>query len=248
MNHIDLMTLKEHFKGVNLVTLLEIKAYLINGDPSITDNAVRKIIFRLKDKGHITSIKRGVYTFISKPEFIPEADQLIQKIYNTFKQKYPLIPCCIWSTQWLHQFMDLQPFQFFYVFETEKDLLEPTFFYFKEQNLNAYLKPDRYLSEKYMAESYEPMVIKLLNTRSPLVKGSGPPMASLEKLLVDIFCDRDIFFFYQGNELINIFKNSFKTFHINQSVLFNYADRRKQKIKMIDFLKNQVEIPLIILQ
>lgn len=242
-----LATVLDHFKESDQFSHEEVKEFLVDGNPSITDNAVRKIIFRLKEKGLVTAIKRGVYTLKSKPEFIPETDQIIQNIFNIFKEKYPLIPCCMWSTQWLHQFMTFQPFQFFYVFETEKDILEPTFFYFKEQNLNVFLKPDRSLSEKYMADSLEPIVIKLLNTRSPLVKGSEPPIATLEKLLVDIFCDREIFFFYQGNELINIFKNSFKAFHINQSVLLNYADRRKQKIKMIAFLKNQVEIPLLIL-
>lgn len=233
--------LQEYFRGVDLVNLEEIKAYLVKKNPNITDIAVGKVIYRLKKKGLLVSVRSGVYSFKSKPVFLPEPDKFMLKIYALFKEKYPVIPSCIWSTQWLHQFMNLQPFQSIYVFETERDLLESAFFLLKENNFNAFLKPDQNLAEKYMAESQEPIIVKLITTRSPIIQSEKLHVASIEKILVDVFCDSDIFFFYQGNELRNIFNNAFRSFHINYSKLLNYAERRKQKEKIVHFLKTQIE-------
>ena len=241
MNAENIVALQEHFRGVDMVTLDNIKSYLGKNNTFITDVTLRKAIYKLKQKGLIISIKRGVYSFKSKTVFLPSPDKNMFKIYDLFKEKYPLISCCIWSTQWLHQFMNLQPFQYIYVFETEKNLLEPTFFLFKENNINAFLKPDQNLAEKYMAESQEPVVVKLITTRSTVIRSGKMDMASIEKILVDVFCDLDIFFFYQGNELRNIYNNVFRSFHINYSKLLNYAERRKQKEKIVHYLKTQIE-------
>jgi len=241
MNKNKAKAFQEHFRGVDTVTLEDIKSYFRTSHPEISDVNVRKIVFRFNEKGLIATLKRGVYTVETKSLFRPVPDKFMKKIHKLYAGRYHDIHYCLWTTQWLHQFMNLQPFQFIYVFETEKDLLEPTFFLFKENNINVFLKPDQNLAEKYMAESQDPLVVKLITTRSPIIQSDKMNIASIEKILVDVFCDSDIFFFYQGNELRNIFNNTFRSFHINYSKLLNYAERRKQKEKIVHYLKSQIE-------
>jgi len=237
--------LLEHFKDSDVITRSDITTFYIShfdeADSNRLDARVSKLIYRLKSKGLLLSLKSGVYKIETKNNFLPAKDKLIQKLDTAFSKQYPDIFYCVWSTQSLHQFMNLQPFRHFYVFETEKDLLESAFYLFKEKNINAYLNPDKEITEKYISESKNAVVIKKITSRSPLIETSKLKTPMLEKILVDVFCDSDIFFFYQGNELKNIFDISFKNYHINYSKLLNYAERRKQKAKIIKYLKEHIQ-------
>ena len=241
MNKEKLELFKEHFMGIDLITLDDIRAYCCYGNPNINDVAVRKDIYNLKKNGIIISLKRGIYKIAFKPLFRPVPDSHIKRIHKLFTNMYPDLSYCIWSTQWLHQFMNLQPLKHFYVIETEKDILESVYFLLKENKINAFLKPDKNMAEKYMAESELPVIIKLMTSRSPVIQLGGIKAPTLEKILIDVFSDSDVFFFYQGNELWNIFNNALRYFLIDYSKLLNYADRRKQKNKIISYLKTNFE-------
>ncbi len=49
--------------------------------------------------------------------------------------------------------------------------------------------------------------------------------ASLEKIMVDIFCDQE-FSFLQGAELFTIYKNAFDKYTINRTKLLRYVSRK----------------------
>jgi hypothetical protein len=232
---------KKYFKNVAIITLADIKGYLNSDQPGISDAGVRKEIYYLRKKDIISPVKRGVYKIGSKPVFHPDFDNQLLKINDLFIQKYPGIAYCVWSTQSLHQFMNIQPFKQIYVIETEKDILEAVFFMFKDNGINSFLKPDRNIAVNYMAESEDPLVIKAIISRSPIIRIKNMHSPSIEKILVDVFCDQDIFFYYQGNELLNIFENVSRHYQINFSRLLNYADRRKQKSEIINYLKTNIE-------
>ncbi len=241
MNKDTAILFKEHFNEATTIALDEIRAYFRRIDPDITDTNIRKVVYRLKEKGVIISLKRGVYKLVDKPLFVYDIDNYIRKIHKIFVTKFSGISYCIWSSQWLHQFMNLQPFNHFYIIESEKDILDDLFYLLKDNNTNAFLKPDKDLSERYMLESDKSIAVKLLPSRSPTVEEEEIEVPSIEKMLIDTYCDSDIFFFYQGNELRNIFNNAFRNFHIDYSKLLNYADRRKQKNKIIQYLKSNIE-------
>lgn len=235
----------DYFKDADIITRSDIRAFYTThfdaGDNSTLDARISKLIYRLKSKGLLLSLKSGLYKIETKKLFLPTKDILIQKIHNTFKKQYPEISYCVWSTQSLHQFMNLQPFKHFYVFETEKDMLDSAFYLFKENKINAYLNPDKEITDKYISESKNAVIIKQMTSRSPLIESLKLKTPMLEKMLVDVFCDSNIFFFYQGNEMKNIFENAFKNYHIDYSKLLNYADRRKQKAKIILYLKDNIK-------
>jgi hypothetical protein len=234
----------EFFKGADVITKSDIKASYIAHynvtDSDHLDARISKLIYRLRSKGRLISIKSGLYKIETKKTFLPAKDILIQKIHNLFKKRYPEISYCIWSTQCLHQFMNLQPFRHFYVFETEKDMLDSAFYLFKENNIDAYINPGKEITDKYILNRKNAVVIKQITSRSPLIESLRLKTPMLEKILVDVFFESDIFFFYQGNELKNIFEFAFKNYHINYSKLLNYADRRKQKTKIIQYLKENI--------
>ena len=78
-----------------------------------------------------------------------------------------------------------------------------------------------------------PIIIKNLVTESPLCEQKGLHIPTLEKLLVDMYCDSD-FYYLQGEEYWRIMHNAHQ-YVINTSKMFRYASRRNalQEIKRI---------------
>ena len=81
--------------------------------------------------------------------------------------------------------------------------------------------------QRYMYNVENPIVIKRLVSRSPLVRNDGILHPALEKVLVDICSDRTLFDFVQGTELGNIYAYALRSYVVNITKLLNYADRRK---------------------
>lgn len=233
--------IRTFFKDASVVSKDDLNNYFRDQKLNLTDSALRKRIYLLKNAGIITSVKSGYYTVEQDPVFSPLPDNTILKIVRLFSSRYNYnIDYCIWSSGWVHDFMIHQPFKYLYLFETEKDVLEEVFFLFKDNNLNAFLQPDKSTLTKYALESKNPVVILPLVSRSPDIEIKKIKYPVLEKILVDMFFDSNTFFYYQGQELINIFTEAFKTYHIDYSKLLNYAERRKQKTKLIEFLETNI--------
>ncbi len=130
-----------------------------------------------------------------------------------------------------------QPFTFFYIFETEKDMLQTSFELFKDNNITAFLDPDRSMMVDYVGGNKKTLIIKLLNARSPKITIHNNQVPAIEKILTDIYCDRDVFYFYHGEELKYIFENAINKYNINFSSLLNYADVRERKSEITNYLK-----------
>lgn len=228
--------LRKEFEGVNTVTKDDIYTFSQRHGLSLSDGAVRKRIHTLKSKGIIIDVKRGVYSFNVKAKYNPRPDYFINKARRLFTDQYPEIDYCIWSSAWLHEFMLHQPFSYFYIFETEKDMLQTAFELFKDNNIKTYLEPDKEMMLDYVGENKNALIIKLLNARSPKIKIQNNKVPALEKILTDAFCDKEIFYFYQGEEMRTIFETAISKYNINFSSLLRYADVRERKTDIKDYL------------
>lgn len=60
-------------------------------------------------------------------------------------------------------------------------------------------------------------------------KVKGVRTITIEKLLVDIFCDEIIFAGQQGKEMQTIFRSAFEKYSINENKMLRYSDRRNKK-------------------
>jgi len=153
----------------------------------------------------------------------------------------------LWETSLLHEFMLLQPGQNFTILEIEKDACESAFnFLSQEYPGRIFLAPDRSIMERYVLPQPDSILVFRLVTESPGRDVKGIPFPRLEKVLVDIFVEDDIFYFLQGEELVRIFENAFSSYWISERTLFRYARRRKasQKLRQFIFERAKVELSL----
>ncbi len=65
---------------------------------------------------------------------------------------------------------------------------------------------------------------------------------TIEKMIVDLYCEKKIFNAFQGSELINIVNNAYRRYSIDFTKLISYAKRRRKEVDLIDFLGQQTDI------
>ncbi|MFA5418207.1 MAG: DUF6577 family protein [Bacteroidales bacterium] len=234
---IDIATV---FKGRATVTKDELTAYIQRSEGSINELSIRQRISRYKKAGLIISVRKAVYAFSNKPVYKHPEDKFITKLSQLFSGQYPGINYCIWSSAWLYDFTVHQPAQFFYIFETEPDMVETSFNLLKDHGYKAFINPDEQTIQLYVMGEKNALIIRSLISRSPLVKKKSIPLPSLEKMLVDAFIDKKQFYFIQGKEMQNIYKFSFSKYSIQLSSLLNYAKRRGLGSEITNFLMEHV--------
>ena len=81
-------------------------------------------------------------------------------------------------------------------------------------------------------------------TRAPIQKIKNKktvvPIATLEKIMVDLFADENLLHFYQGSEMVNIYEKIIDRYSINFTKLFSYAKRRKKEQEIKQFIGNNI--------
>ncbi len=129
-----------------------------------------------------------------------------------------------------------QPGRFYQLVETEKDATESIFYFLKESEKDVFLRPSEETLNQYAIDKKEITIVTHLVTEAPVQTIDNVPTATLEKILVDVFCDNILFGAQQGRELKNIFSNTFEKYIVDEPKLLRYAARRKRKEDLQKFI------------
>ena len=189
---------------------------------------IRKVLMRLVDSGKLVRPSRGVYLKPDKGVFRPQVNRDVREIYQTLKSKYPFTKICVYEGPWISPLLHhIASNQTIYV-EVEKDASEFVFDNLKAGGVKAFYKPDQDMVYRYINLDERNVFVKNLVSESPLQKIEGILVSTLEKILVDIYCDQD-FSYLQGSEYERIAENAMTIFNINKTKLLRYAKRRGVK-------------------
>ncbi len=208
-------------------------------DPNVITTTVNWRIHNLVQKGVLARIGRGRFILGEGRNYIPEVRDEIKLLHNKLKKNFPYLNMCLWSTSVFNEFMIHQPGRFYLLVEVEKDAIESVFYFMKEKKYHVFIKPSRELFMHYMLDEKESWIVKSLVSEAPIQYLSGFPTTTIEKMLVDIFCDDITFDAQQGSEMKTIFKEAFEKYTISDSKMLRYADRRRKKKELDEYL-NQV--------
>lgn len=230
------------FFGNNPFTSNELYSFYEKNDPKLNRNTFRWRIHKLKNDGVIISLKRGVYTIKGKKDFEFVVSRKLENLFSRVQKRFPYVDMCIWETSLLNNFMVHQVFSSNIILEIDKDAAPAIFAFLQESYREVYLNPGKYEVETYITAGQSNIIIKNLTVTSPLRKIQDIIIPSIEKIMVDLFVDDELFAAYQGAELQNIYQELFGTFNINQSTLRQYAHKRHVKDKLISFLKEETNI------
>lgn len=216
--------------------------FYANDEPDLKKTTFRWRVYALKNDGVIIPLKKGVYTTMRKKDFEPVIDMKLVSLYVKVKNQFPYTDMAIWQTSWLNKYTVHQAFSSNIILEVEKDAALAVFSFLQEMYKDIYLTPGRFEVENYIISGQNNIIIKNLTTTSPLTERDDITVPRIEKIMVDIFTDDELFAAYQGAELQNIFQEFFKTFNINQSTLRQYANKRHVKDRLVSFLQKETKI------
>ena len=222
-------TIESYFKSNTQISREEL-GNLINRDfPELSEGTITVYLSKLKKAGKINNPARGIYSIIDKQIFNPEINQNLKKIYNKIHKEFPFIEICVWNTKWLSDLMRHQPFKNFTIIEVDKEAEEQVFNAVSEWNKNVYFNPNEEILQRYISSNTEEVtIIKNLVTESPTSKNNKIEIPTLEKLLVDIIIDKELFSAQQG-ELDFIYKSAFDKYAVNKAKMKRYAIRRNKE-------------------
>lgn len=186
--------------------------------------------------GVFSRVGRGKFILGERRNFIPEISLKIKSIHKELEKQFPYMQSCIWNTSILNELMIHQPGRFYTLVEVNREATGSVFYFLKDKMKNVFLEPSSDILSLYASSEKEVIIIKSLVSEAPLQKIKGLPTITIEKLLVDIFCDETIFAAQQGGEMQTIFRNAIEKYSINENKMIRYADRRGKKEAFIIYL------------
>lgn len=233
------------FKDRGSFTREELFRFFHSFEPDLNEGTFGWRIYDLKNRNIIKPLKRGLYVISYKPKFKPVISPALLKIAKPLSEKFAEVKLCVWETSWLNEFAQHQRSKSTIFIEVERGF-EESIFYTLKDNLyrDVFVNPEERDIDFYIAESKQPVIIKRLLTRAPLVKRVENKTSiytpSIEKILVDIFAEERLFYYLQGSELMHIYENAFGNYTINFTKLFSYAKRRERDTEIKQFMINHM--------
>lgn len=191
--------------------------------------AINWRVYTLVQSGVFSRIGRGKFILGKEGNFIPEISLKIKSMYKELEKHFPYIQSCIWNTSVLNELMVHQPGRFYTLVEVNREATESVFYFLKDKMKNVFLEPSSDILSLYASSEKEVIIVKSLVSEAPMQKVKGVQTTTVEKLLVDIFCDEIVFAAQQGGEMQTIFRNAFEKYSINENKMIRYADRRGKK-------------------
>jgi hypothetical protein len=204
----------------------------------------KTVVWNVNDlvrQGKAVRVGRGVYGFMPKPRFEPMISEAAERACSLLYEKFKYLDVTVTDSDVLGQFMNLQPFSTVVVMEAKKSATGAVLSALRSEGVDAYAKKDYRMLEQYVSSS-QPFVVRPELTVNPrLPRKKNVRAANLEKLLVDLICDQDIYGQYQGEELRNIYRNATEGYAVNYSQMLKYAAARKKKAAVLEMLRETAE-------
>lgn len=234
-------SLISYFNNHNIITREDLFTFFSQYYHELKETTFRWYIHDLKKNGTLYSPQRGLFELsFSKSAYQPYIYEQILIINNIVNQEFNNMAYCLWSTDWFNEFSIHQTSKFSIIVEVEKDLVNNIFYKLQDKGIkDVFINPDSNIFDNYISDKDITVIVKPLVTKSPLQKYKNIMIPKIEKLLVDLFCEKYILMAYQGYEMKTIFKNVINTYNLNYSTLFNYAKRRKKEDGLKQYLHKE---------
>jgi len=230
------ISLEEYFEGFTVIPTVTAVEYVRLSHPHISDSTARGYVSEMVNDGLLKRVGKGKYVLGESREYNPGHGEDVRALHLKLKEEYPFLDVCIWHTSQLNEFLQHQLVRHFMLIEVEQEAVETVFEFIKDEGFVTLSNPSAEVLEKYTANEGDTYIIMPLVSEAPIVKKNKFQTASIEKILVDVFCDRGVFNSIQGSELTVLFMHAFEKYTINRDRLLRYAGRRGKKSEIEKFI------------
>jgi len=225
----DTDSLSQYFEGRESFTTNDVYDFFSQTQPDIKKTTVNWRIYDLVRQGFLKRIGRGMYASGQGNCFLPLLTKKQKNISSRIKKQFPLITFCCWHTSALKEFFQHMAVYDFLLIEAERETIDAVFHFIKETNKNTFKEPSRDMMENFVFDGKDAVIVKSLISEAPLQDADSAIVPTIEKILVDLVADSEVFFFLQGHEILNIFESALGKYTVNTDRLLRYAKRRNKK-------------------
>lgn len=229
---------KQLFTRQEVITNTDILYLYRTEEPEIPETTVNWRIYQLVQKGAIQRIGRGKYREGKARTFSFEPSSRTIKTAKTIGKEFPYMDYCIWELAVINSFSQhLINYNMIFL-EVEREVIDTVFRTLKDMKYKVIRAKD--IAED-LSDYAGYVCVRALVTEAPVLKEKYGAIASLEKILVDLYCDKE-FSPFQGNEIYHIYKNAFNDYTVNESRMLRYASRKEKKTEVktiINSIKRQ---------
>ena len=208
------------------------------GETGVSEKTLSWTLHRLVSERKLFRIGRGRYTTEPKQVFCPRPNAKAVRLYKRLKAEFPLLSLCVYNGEILAELQHHLSYNNNIYIETERDAAEAVFHFLQDCGERTFLTPKEEWISTYIHLDKKSVIVKPLVSESPLQEVQGVKMPEIEKLLVDIQCDKN-FFYLQGQESVYIMDHAFAMYAIHINRLLRYAGRRNIKSKIEDYIKQK---------
>lgn len=224
--------------GNRMYTRREIRQVVTSEMGEVSETAFVKILNRLLKDQKLFKVDRNRYSTVppkALPSYRPKYSPRARALTQFLKSKFGSLDFITSESLLLNEFL-------------EQPIVENTLFLQVERSrtLDVY----EYLSRSYVGRVlYRPfcsefhkgwekncIVIMDLVTQAPRNKTRAHDMA-IEKLLVDIVCDRPMAASFDARETPSIYQKAFETYRVRRGTVMRYAARRGKKEVLREYLE-----------
>jgi len=223
--------LKKIFENSDFFHVSDIFVFYQSFDAEIPKTTVNWRINTLVKIGVIQRVGRGKYKLGTGNIFSPQISSKAIRLNNLMKANFPYLNFLIWHISEINSLSQHLINKDVYYVEVERDAIDAV--YEKLRGKYKFVLKGTINDDVFFDESQ--VVVRSLVTASPIQVVKKVQTITIEKLLVDLFVDKE-FEFLQGNELTHIFTNAFSKYTVNTDKLLRYASRKEKRTIITNYI------------
>ncbi len=212
--------------------------------PGLTESNFKVKLQELLKTEKIIRVGRNAYCVSQNGDcvYAHVYSETAQKIADFIQSEYKYLDFRIFELIQLNEFLNHQLAHNSIFVAVESELEDFVFDGLKEKyGKQVFVNPSVEMYHRYLMDDM--IVIHKLGTETP--KGSKEFWhTGLEKMLVDIMCDKIIKSTFSEAELPEIFETAFGNYAIDESKMFRYGKRRTADKKIKRFLNEKTNVKL----
>lgn len=230
------------------ITTAEIVNDLSQIYPNVNRNTIIWNLNEMIKRGDIIRIGRGKYFFSSEScrEFMMPVFDDVKQVVDIISTQFKYVKIVLTDSRWLSDYLVQQPFATVVKIEVNEPAVEAVVNLLRKEGVKAFSKSEIVDADKYFSET-RIFVIDKIRFNNPTKKYENNVfIAKLEKVMVDVVCDCEVFKQYQGWELENFYANVTEKCAVNFSTIIKYASSRGRKERIISLLESSEKYQLFL--
>ena len=171
----------------------------------------------------------------NRPVYLPDYSELATRIMAQITRKHPHMAFTVFETVLLNEFLSYPVVHNTVFVQAEKAISSFAFRSLQEEGYgNVMLKPAKKDFDLYWAKDM--IVVTDLVSEAPIL-ASDPHKITMEKMIVDMYCDKLIKGIFSKSEYSSIVERVFDKYRIDRTRMLRYARRRNKERELQDVLK-----------